>query len=253
MAYLDRDGIRIYYEDRGSGPAVLLTHGYSATCNMWKPQVDALADRYRFITWDMRGHGQTDSPDDASRYSEAVTVADMRALLDASGVRRAVVGGLSLGGYMSLAFYRTHPEMVEALLLADTGPGYRNPAARDGWNQMAQQRAREFEEQGLAALGQGSEVRIALHRSAQGLAHAARGMLAQVDDRVISVLPEVRVPTLVVVGEQDEPFRAPSDYMAAKVPAAELVIIPTAGHASNLDQPDRFNEALSRFLGKVAG
>src|SRR6201993_1380567 len=120
VAKLDRDGVAIHYEVHGEGPAVLLSHGYSATCRMWDGQIAALRDRYRLIVWDMRGHGESDYPADPAAYSEALTVADMAALLDEVGARRAIVGGLSLGGYMSLAFYRAHPQRVEALLIIDT-------------------------------------------------------------------------------------------------------------------------------------
>lgn len=247
------NGITINYDVAGEGPAVFLTHGYSATGRMWEPQKDALKDRYRLITWDMRGHGQTDSPEDPSQYSEALTLGDMLALMQTLETGPAVVGGLSLGGFMSLAFHLAHPEMVRALVLCDTGPGYRNPDARAGWNRMALKRANELEAQGLAALGNSTEVRetARYHKSAQGLAHAARGMLAQVDDRVINHLPDIRVPTLVIVGEQDEPFRGPSDYMAAKISGAQLEIIPNAGHAANLDNPEAFNRVLRNFLDSL--
>src|ERR1700733_11823931 len=134
MARLDRDGVESHYEVHGRGPAVLLSHGYSATCRMWDGQIAALQDRYRVIVWDMRGHGQSDYPSDPTAYSEAATVADMAAILDAAGVPRAVIGGLSLGGYMSLAFHCMHPAMVRALMIFDTGPGFRKTEARDAWN-----------------------------------------------------------------------------------------------------------------------
>lgn len=251
MPYIDRDGVNIFYEAAGRGTAVFLTHGYSASGQMWAPQVTAFADRYRMITWDMRGHGRTDSPDDPARYSAPATIEDMREIMKACGIERGVVGGLSLGGFMSLAFYLEYPEMVRALVLADTGPGYRNPAAREQWNERARSRARDLDERGLAAASTSAEVRAASHRSAAGLAHAARGMLTQVDHRVISALPTIKVPTLVIVGDRDESFIAPCRYMAAKIAGAELVVIRDAGHASNLDQPDQFNEALGSFLEHV--
>jgi pimeloyl-ACP methyl ester carboxylesterase len=102
----------------------------------------------------------------------------MAALLRRCGIDHAVIGGLSLGGYMSLAFHLAHPEMVRALMLFDTGPGFRNPEARRVWNERAQQRADDLETRGFAALGQSDEVRASRHRSAPGLAGAASGMLA---------------------------------------------------------------------------
>jgi pimeloyl-ACP methyl ester carboxylesterase len=253
MAYLNRGGVQVYYEEAGQGTPVLLSHGYSATSKMWQGQMDALAGNYRLIAWDMRGHGQTDSPDDASAYSEAATVDDMAAVLDAAGVEKAVISGLSLGGYMSLAFNVKYPERVLALMLFDTGPGYKNPVGREGWNETAMGRATVFEEKGLDALGRGAEVRIAQHRSAQGLAHAARGMLAQFDSRIIESLPEIKVPTMVLVGENDQPFIGASQYMATKIPGAKLVTIPGAGHAANIDQPAAFNDAVRAFLAETVG
>ena len=251
MTTLERDGVSIFYEQHGiapGSPTILLSHGYSATSAMWAGQVKALADKYNIITWDMRGHGQSDSPADPSLYSEQLTVGDMAAIMDACSVGSAIIGGLSLGGYMTLAFHVACPDRCKALMLFDTGPGYKNATARQGWNDTAEARARAFEEQGLEALGAGNEVRIASHRSARGLALAARGMLAQVDDRIIQSLPGITVPTLVLVGENDEPFRVPTDYMAAKIPGAVKVIVPAAGHASNIDQPEAFNKAVESFI-----
>jgi pimeloyl-ACP methyl ester carboxylesterase len=152
---------------------------------------------------------------------------------------------------MTLAFHVAHPGRCAALMLFDTGPGYKNAEARGGWNRTAEARAAAFERDGLAALGQGQEVRISQHRSAQGLAHAARGMLAQVDDRIIRSLPSITLPSLVLVGEADQPFRTPSDYMAAKIPGARLVVLAGAGHAANLDQPQAFNAAVLDFLEEL--
>ena len=252
MPELDRDGVKIYYEVHGRGEPLLLSHGYSATSKMWEKQVDALADRYRVVVWDMRGHGQSDSPDDLARYSEAATVGDMAALLDACDAPRAIVGGLSLGGYMSLAFNASLPDRVRTLLLFDTGPGYKSDSARDEWNRNAEKRAVALETQGLAALGRSREVSASQHRSAKGLALAARGMLAQRDDRVIRSLPEIRVPALVLVGADDTPFHAATDYMAGKIPRATKVVIAGAGHAANLDQPEAFNRAVIDYLDSLS-
>ncbi|HEY1750626.1 MAG TPA: alpha/beta fold hydrolase [Caulobacteraceae bacterium] len=247
MATLNRDGVNIYYEVHGEGPPVLLTHGYSSSSHMWEGQVAPFAKHFKLITWDMRGHGKSDYPADQAQYSEAATVADMAAILDAVGARTAVIGGLSLGGYMSLAFHLAHPERTQALLIIDTGPGYKSDEPRTGWNATAIKRAERLEAEGLPK-GGGAETRTAPHRDATGLAKAARGMLTQHDARVISSLPEIKVPSLVVVGADDKPFLAASDYMAAKIPGAEKAVIPAAGHAANIDQPEAFNAAVLGFL-----
>jgi pimeloyl-ACP methyl ester carboxylesterase len=167
--------------------------------------------------------------------------------------REAVIGGLSLGGFMSLAFHLVHPELVRALVLCDTGPGYRSDDARAGWNRMAHKRAVDLESRGLDAMGSSSEVRATgkYHKSTQGLAHAARGMLAQSDSRIIDHLPDIDVPTIVIVGENDEPFIGASEYMTKKIPGARLEVIPNAGHAANLDNPDHFNRVLRDFLDSL--
>ena len=234
MPKISRDGVEIYYEVHGSGPPLLLTHGYSSTSEMWKGQTAALSKHYKLVLWDMRGHGRSDYPDDASAYSEALTVADMAALLDEVGADSAIVGGLSLGGYMSLAFYRAHPERVRALLIIDTGPGFKKDDAREAWNKRAHDTGNRFEREGLA-----------------GLARAARGMLTQRDAHVIELLPDIKVPSLVVVGAEDAPFLAASDYMAAKIPGAKKVVIPAAGHAVNIDQPQAFIDAVLPFLDSL--
>jgi pimeloyl-ACP methyl ester carboxylesterase len=251
MPYLNRDGVNIYYEERGRGPAVLLSHGYSASARMWKGQMEALSDRYHLIAWDMRGHDRSDSPDDPALYSHEATVTDMAAILEACGAQRAVIGGLSLGGFMSLAFNRVHPERVAALMLFDTGPGYKKDGPRQEWNKMAGSLAGALERKGLAAMGAGAEVIISHHRSAQGLAHAARGMLAQSDGSVIESMPSIKAPTLVLAGAKDVQFLAATDYMAAKIPGAEKVIIDDAGHAANIDQPESFNKAVRTFLDRA--
>ena len=251
MARLNRNGVDIHYEVHGAGPPLLLSHGYSATCRMWDGQIAALKDRYTIMVWDMRGHGQSDYPTDPAAYSEALTVGDMRAILNANGFNKAIIGGLSLGGYMTMAFHATHPEFCRALMLFDTGPGFRKDEARESWNKTARARADRLEAEGLAALGTSDEVRMSQHRNALGLAGAARGMLAQDSDLVIRSLETIAVPTLVLVGANDTNFLAAADYMAAKIHGAMKAVIPDAGHAANLHQPALFNAAVERFLGSL--
>jgi pimeloyl-ACP methyl ester carboxylesterase len=252
MPKLNRDGVNIHYEVHGSGPPLLLTHGYSSTSAMWQGQIAALSKHHTLILWDMRGHGRSDYPADPLAYSEALTVGDMAALLDKVGADNAIIGGLSLGGYMSLAFTRAHPERVRALLIIDTGPGFKKDEARDGWNKRALETGDRFEREGLEVLKSLSRERSSVvHRDASGLARAARGMLTQRDAGVIETLPHIKVPALVVVGADDTPFLAASDYMAAKIPGAQKVVIAAAGHAVNIDQPQAFIDAVLPFLDNL--
>jgi pimeloyl-ACP methyl ester carboxylesterase len=238
VTYLDRDdGARIHYETFGpengatGATPLLLTHGFSASSAMWEPNITALSAARQVITWDIRGHGTTDAGDDQARYSTQASVADMAALLDACGIARAVIGGQSLGGFLSLRFYLEHPDRVAGLVLTDTGPGYRRDEARQQWNDRA-----------IAWGGR-------LERdSAPGMARAARGILTQRDARVIDALPNITIPALVLVGAQDKDYLGAAEYMAAKLPNAVHAVIPDAGHSANIDQPDLFNQQVLAFL-----
>ena len=251
MPYLDRAGTHIFYEVTGNAdgrPPLLLSHGFGASSAMWQPNRAALAAARQVITWDMRGHGRTESPADPAEYTHAACVADMAALLDAAGAERAVAGGLSLGGFLSLAFCLELPDRVAALVLCDTGPGFRSNDARQQWNTRAFATADRLERDGLGTFGDGSGPAAPGHRSASGLAKAARGMLAQSSSQVIDGLASIRVPTLVLVGGRDEAFLGAAEYVAAKIPGSQKVVIPDAGHMCNIDQPDLFNDAVLAFL-----
>ena len=249
MPMIDRDGVAIHYTAQGSGPPVLLSHGYGATCRMWDGQVSAFAGRHRSSPGTCAANGRRPGRSGRSDSQALTRVGDMRGGAgDRCEVERAVIGGLSLGGVMSLAFHIAHPERVAALLLCDTGPGFRNPEARAQWNERALARARELDDKGFAALSGGDETRLGAHRSARGLAGAARGMLAQFDDGLIRSLPGIAVPTLVLVGSEDTHFLGAADYMASKIPGARKAVIEGAGHAANLDRPKAFNTAVGEFL-----
>jgi pimeloyl-ACP methyl ester carboxylesterase len=216
---------------------------------MWDSNITALTRDRAAITWDMRGHGESDAPEDPSLYSHEHTLADMAALLDAAAAPRAVLVGMSLGGFMSLLFRHRFPERVAALVLVDTGPGFRNQEARERWNAWARTRAEELETQGMDAMLIGREQRQARHvHGARGLAHAARGMLVQEDSMVFDSLSEIDVPTLVVVGSEDQQFLAAADLMQTHIPQAHRVTLAGAGHAANLDAPEEFNTAAGRLL-----
>jgi pimeloyl-ACP methyl ester carboxylesterase len=252
MSVLSRPAGSIRYQVTGSGsPAVLLTHGFAAAAAMFAANVPAIAARHLVITWDMRGHGGSDYPAEPASYSPAAALDDMAALLTECQLDRAVLGGHSLGGYLSLDFALTYPDRVSGLVLIDTGPGYRNDEARDAWNRRAEGTATRLAERGLAALGSGSELHSGEHRDATGLIHAARQTLAQRDAHVIDGLPRIVAPTLVIVGSQDTPFLAAADYMTARIPQARKVVIPGAGHAPNVDEPELFDAELRTFIGQV--
>jgi pimeloyl-ACP methyl ester carboxylesterase len=251
MPTLESDGARLHYEIKGSGPAILFSHGFASSSEFWAGQVSPLRGKWRSICWDMRGHGRSDYPADQSLYDEAHTVEDMLRLLDAAKEEKAVLCGFSLGGYMSLAFWYAHPERVSALVLYGTGPGFRNAASRQKWNAFGESWAARLENGGLAETREDPDKAIATtHRSADGLVRVARGMFPQRDSRIIDKLPEINVPVLIIVGRED-PLLAGSQYMSRKIPGAELVQIPDATHPANIEQEAAFNDALVAFLGRI--
>ena len=250
MPTIDRDGVKIHYEVHGTATdrtPLLLSHGFGATSEMWASNVDALSAGRVVVTWDIRGHGLSDSPADPACYTQDATLADMAAILEACDIDRVALGGHSLGGFLSLAFHLAHGVRTAALLLFNTGPGFKQDDGRAQWNEMAEAFAVAFERKGLDALGGSPEMTAGRHDPA-GLARAARGILPQSDARVIDALPDIEVPTLVLVGEHDRRFLAAADYQAAKIPGARKVVIPDAGHAANIDQPETFNQAVIEFL-----
>lgn len=252
MPVLARPCGSIRYERTGSGsPPLLLSHGFGATSAMFAGNLAAIGTRNQVLTWDIRGHGGSDYPDDPACYSAASALADMAALFDLLGAERAVLGGHSLGGYLSLDFALTFPDRVAGLVLIDTGPGFRNDAARDDWNRRAEVTATRLTERGLSAMRSSSELHADEHRDAAGLILAARGTLSQRDSHVLDGLPMIKAPTLVVVGADDTPFLGAADYMTAKIPLARKVVIPAAGHAANMDQPELFNAELRGFLDGI--
>jgi pimeloyl-ACP methyl ester carboxylesterase len=251
---VDVDGVKIACTVSGVGPTVLMTHGFAASSHMFTTNAEELARDHRVITWDLRGHGASDAPEDPAAYSIDASVTDIAALLDHVGTDAAVLVGHSLGGYLSLAFRLAHPARVRGLVLVGTGPGFRKEQPRSEWNAMAERFAINFETRGIAAHRGSDEFDPSVHvHGAAGLARAARGILPQHDARVIDSLPEIDVPTLVVVGERDETFLAGSRYMADKIPQGELAVIEGAGHAPNVSHPHEFDATLRRFLERVDG
>ena len=175
----------------------------------------------------MRGHGGTDSPPSQDDYTEKLTVEDMAALLRHLGIKEAVIGGLSLGGYISLEFQLAHPEMVRALILCNTGPGYRKDDARAGWNDFSIGYAKRFEERGLDGLGSGIEIDATRAVPALGAGarvrrarhpHAARreGDGASRADR--------RADAARSGAPTTQRYQSGIEYMASKIPGARSVV-----------------------------
>ena len=259
MPTINRDGVNIYYDDQGpkgapENPdeiAILLSHGHAAAAPMWAAQVTEISKKYRIITWDLRGHGKSDSPSDPDLYSVELTVGDIAAILDDCGIQHAVIGGHSLGGVMAFQFQLEHPERVCAMAILNSGPGFRNEEVRNKWNIGCERTASSLARKGLSALSKSEEVHAEWHQGVDGLVHAARGIMTHQDSRMIDNLGNIEVPVLVMVGDRDKEFLGAADYMEKKISNVEKIIIKDAGHAANLDQPEIFNRLLIGFLDRL--
>jgi pimeloyl-ACP methyl ester carboxylesterase len=264
------NGVALYYESTGAGrPPLVLVHGFACGIRSWDFQVTPLSRTRRVVAYDVRGHGISGAPREARAYSQAISVADLEALLVHLGIRRAALCGLSMGGNIALNFALAHPERVSALVVADTGAGSDDTAS---WVSDVQAFADTLEGDGMEAfadaacanplfgryIAQGPEaerrIRACLmtHR-AHGIAHTAREVLARRPTiyALEDGLRRLRVPTLLIVGEHDDPCRKIHDFMARTIPGARSIVLPGLGHLTPLEAPGTFNRAVSRFLAAV--
>ena len=247
------NGIEIYYQEHGSGYPLVLTHGLGDIAELWSPLAKALGDRYRVVSWDMRGHHRSEAPEELSAYTQDIVVEDLRALSDELGIKRAVYGGHSLGGYTALRFYEKYPERVAALVLHAAGPGYRNPDASQAWTDRLTRAADKQEERfGKDVRVSGKELRVGAPALGETSQHLVRGITGV--ERGVMAHPsftdatKIDVPALVIVGERDKAYHASADYFAAKLPQGRKVVIEDAGHPATLEQPEAVNAAVREFL-----
>ncbi len=260
---ISANGIEIDYEIAGEGPVVTFSHSLACSLAMWDEQVAALRGRYRVLRYDTRGHGGTSVP--PGPYSLEQLAADLHALLGGLGITETHFVGLSMGGMIGQVYALQHPEMVKSLVLCDTTSRYPS-AAGAVW----EERIRTTEAKGMAP-----HVEPTLGRWFTAPFRARRkDMMARVGALIASTPPQgyigcchaiprinvtdrlggVTCPALVIVGEEDPgtPVEMARDIHAA-LPAAELAILRSASHLSNLEQPEEFNRVLLRFLDKVSG
>ncbi len=252
------NGINLYYEEHGQGFPILLLHGFAGTTASWAPQVAALSRKYRFIVYDMRGHGQTDSPGELSDYSMDTLLEDQYQLLRHLGVKQAVVGGLSLGGSVAMRFYIKHSGMVRALVLADTAPGFRNPQGKSlqEWNESWLSYAELIEKQGMAAYLKSEQAKsdyytkpdVMLKLNPVGLANIIKGVMV---NQMIAPLENIKVPALLISGDEDTLYLKAAEYMSQHIPVTQNVVIQKAGHGANVDQPEVFNRVILNFLKEL--
>jgi 3-oxoadipate enol-lactonase len=257
-------GAEIAYEARGQGLPVLFLHAFPFDLTMWEAQAKALEERHTVVRFDCRGFGGS-PPGDGLLTMERIAD-DAVALLDHLGISRPVVCGLSMGGYAAFAMVRRHPDRLKGLVLADTRAGADGAEARQRRSALAERVRREGVSPAAEAfvpllLGATSQARrpelvehvreLILGTSPRGVCDALAGLAARADST--PTLREIRVPTLVVCGEEDTltPV-AEAETMAEAIPGSRLEVIPEAGHLANLEDPEAFNAALRAFLSTLS-
>jgi len=261
------DRVRIYYEEHGAGTPLVLAYGIGGNADLWDVNVPALAARHRVILWEPRGHARSDSPEDPAKYSFHRWALDLKGLLDHLRLRKAHVGGLSLGGGIATRFTLRFPARVRSLIVTNSSSAAGLPLPVES----LLMRARSIEitlTKGMDAMADFAmaenpnvAARLELDPGAReefyayyrrltpiGYANALRALLAM--DHITGELPKIRVPVLLVGGDRD-PSLGPMKVMHRKIKGSRLVVLSPASHFANRDQPEPWNRAVLDFLARV--
>lgn len=266
------NGLRLNVLQHGGGRPLLLLHGFTGSAESWRDLAEALSPAFDLAGIDLLGHGLSDCPPDPSRYRMERIVEDLVALLRKLTDRPVHLVGYSMGGRIALQLALAHAEIVRSLVLESASPGIADPGERAARVRSDEALARMLESEGVEPFVShweqiplfASQSRIAaearerlradrLRRDACGLAQSLRGCGAGVAPAVVDRLHELTMPTLLVVGELDEKYRQLGETMAERIPRAELVVVPEAGHTVHLEQPAAYAEAVRRFLEEKDG
>jgi pimeloyl-ACP methyl ester carboxylesterase len=257
------NGVTIAFEDCGTGAPIVFLHAFPLNRAMWAPQIAVLSRRFRTVSIDLRGLGESDAP--YWRYSLEQYVGDIQVLLTHLGIENALFVGLSLGGYLAFALYRLHPALMHGVVLADTRAEADTPGQIQWRFNLAQRTAAEGPAAVIAEMlpkllaparydrdpALVAQVRSMLAAApVPGIIGALMAMAERPDST--DLLPRVTIPALVIVGKDDvlTPV-ADAERIAKEITGAELVVIPDAGHLSNLEQPDRFTTAVEGFAKRL--
>ena len=265
------DGVNLHYEEAGSGTPIVFVHEFGGSYRSWEPQMRFFSRRYRAIAFAARGYPPSDVPPDTEAYSQLRAAQDIAAVMDAAGIARAHIVGLSMGGFATLHFGLESPERALSLVVAGAGYGAEKQH-EEYFRSVSLEVARQFEIQGSEsfaktyALGasrvqfQNKDPRgwqefagMLGEQSAVGAANTMRGVQARrpsiydLEER----LKQMRVPTLVMVGDEDDHCLQPGIFLKKTLPASGLLVLPKTGHTLNLEEPDTFNRFVADFLAQV--
>jgi pimeloyl-ACP methyl ester carboxylesterase len=265
------DGVKLYYEETGAGVPVVFVHEFAGDLRSWEPQLRRFGQRYRAIAYNARGYPPSDVPEDAAAYSQDRAADDVTAVLDHLGIDKAHVVGLSMGAFATLHFGFRHAARARSLTVAGCGYGA-EPDKKEGFRAEAAGIAEAIRAQGMAAVAERyahGPTRVQFeNKDPRGFAEfkralaghdatgAANTLLRVQRDRpslwdLTDRMKALRVPTLVLTGDEDWPCLLPGVLLKRNIHAAALAVMPNCGHAINLEDPDGFNRIVGDFLAQV--
>jgi len=270
LSTLAYDDIHQHYEVYGSGEPFFLHHGLTSSCEMWHPHLPWLTPKHQVILMDARGHGMTTAPAGDDHYSWEIMAADVNRLLEHLGIERAIIGGLSMGGGVSLAFALNYPQKVRALILCDSaGVGVRSPqmqVTREQMDRQMEERERIVREYGVVEQGyrsivaglapkavledpvlQEEYIERMSHFSANGSIYASRFVMRNAVQGVERT-KELTMPTLVVIGEEDVGLLPAAEWLRDTMPNRRYAFLKGVGHATSRYKPEAWRKAVLDFL-----
>lgn len=265
------DGVKLYYEETGEGIPIILVHEFAGDYRSYEPQVRYFSRRYRCVAYNARGYPPSDVPAEVARYSQARACDDIRAMLDGLRIDKAHIVGISMGGFAALHFGMRYGDRARSLVIGGCGYGAEK-GSRAQFQQEAEHAAEMFDRIGMAqgaqryALGktrvqlqnkdprgwQEFAAQMAEH-SALGSANTLRGVQKQRPSLfdLVDEMKQIRVPVLIMTGDEDDPCIEASVLMKRTIATAGLAVLPKTGHALNLEEPAMFNALVDEFLHQV--
>jgi len=265
------DGVRLYFEETGSGHPLIFVHEFAGDCRSFEPQMRHFGKRYRSIAFNARGFPPSEVPEQVSSYSQVRAADDILAVLDHIGERRAHIVGLSMGGFATLYFGLRHPRRALSLCIGGCGYG----AALDQREQFraeAEVIAQVLRRAGMAAFaeryaygptrvqyqnkdprGHAEFKAMLAEHSAIGSANTQQGVQRERPSlyALVEEMKRISVPTLIIHGDEDWPCLEPGILMKHSIPSAALAVMPNCGHGINLEEPDAYNRIVGDFLAQV--
>jgi pimeloyl-ACP methyl ester carboxylesterase len=271
MPFADSKGVRLYYEEAGRGTPIVFVHEFAGDLRSWEPQLRHFSRRYRCIAFNARGYPPSDVPESVAQYSQAIATDDIAHVMRHLGLRKAHVIGCSMGGYAALHFGLRYARMARSVTAVGAGYGS-DPDKRAQFLRDTEAMARRFETLGTEEAIKPYQIgparvqyqnkdprgfsefceQFAQH-SARGSANTLRGVQAR-RPTLYSLergLRRMKVPTLIITGDEDNQCLEPAIFIKRVCPAARLAVFPATGHAVNLEEPDLFNLVVGEFLALV--